>query len=247
MYNEYIYVSSGGYAVRTDNSPSPSMKYYQPHHAGESWNSSKYDSAKFKLDAAKFESTLIEVTYKEENPSTRTSKDTKNSPTPTQGEKNNHKVGFSLAKHTTSERPNSSDDEGSGFTSPKRNNGAAANAKSAANYMDNFKNMLDTEPSPQGKGPSPKQREPSAADLILLSKKQPTPGEERENAERVDALLMELFPERYDKKTKKPKAGGGKKAAAGYNKNQVRNTVKVYIYRTLLFMLNMLTLKLYLW
>ena len=203
------------------------MKYYQPHHVGESWSSSKYDSAKFKLEAAKFESNLVEVTYKEENPSTRTSKDTKNSPTPTQGEKNNHKVGFSLAKHGASEEHNSSDDEGSGFTSPKTKTGAVTNAKSAANYMDNFKNLLDSEPSPQGKGPSPKQHkhEPSAADLILLSKKQPTPGEERENAERVDALLMELFPERYDKKTKKPKAGGGKKAAAGYNKNQVSHVV----------------------
>lgn len=222
MTNNLIFINTGGYAVRTDNSPSPSMKYYQPHHVGESWNSSKYDSAKFKLEAAKFESTLVEVTYKEENPSTRTSKDTKNSPTPNQGEKNHQKVGFSLAKQATS---NDSDDEGSGFTSPKQKNGGPTvqNSKSTANYMDNFKNMLDTEPSPQGKGPSPKQQhEPSAADLILLSRKQPTPGDERENAERVDALLMELFPERYDKKSKKPKAGGGKKAAAGYNKNQVR-------------------------
>lgn len=127
-----------------------------------------------------------------------------------------HKVGFSLAKHAGE----GDSDEDHGFTSPGKNE--AKKSKPSANYMDTFKNLLDnTESSPKEKSANPAEREPSAADLILLSKKQPTAGEERENAERVDALLMELFPERYEKKKQKaPKAG--KKNNAGYSKNQVR-------------------------
>lgn len=177
--------------------------------AADQWSSGPYDI------------TISEGNGREEHPSTRTSKDTKNSPTPKPGDKssnNGHKVGFSLAKHAGEHES----DEDHGFTSPGKHE--PKKSKPAANYMDNFKNLLDhTESSPKDEGPSPV-REPTAADLILLSKKQPTAGEERENAERVDALLMELFPERYEKKKQKaPKAG--KKGNVGYSKNQVSISV----------------------
>lgn len=201
--------TTGSYAVRTDNSPSPSLNHGQGRkkHDADQWSSGPYDI------------TISEGNAKEEHPSTRTSKDTKNSPTPKIGDKhsnnNVHKVGFSLAKHVGDD----DSDEDHGFTGPDKQE--TKKSKPSANYMDNFKNLVDdTEASPKDKGSSAV-REPSAADLILLSKKQPTAGEERENAERVDALLMELFPERYEKKkAKAPKAG--KKGNAGYSKNQVR-------------------------
>lgn len=200
-------MDTGSYTVRTDNSPGPSLNFDRKAYDPDQWNSGKFEIA------------LKEGISKEDYPSTRTSQDTKNSLTPKVGDKNSHnghKVGFSLSKHAAG--GDGSDDD-SGFTGPSKN--GALKTKSSPNYMDNFKNMLDTESSPKDKGPSPV-REISAADKILImnSKKQPTAGEERENAERVDILLMELFPERYEKK--KPKQlKAGKKGNAGYSKNQV--------------------------
>lgn len=75
--------------------------------------------------------------------------------------------------------------------------------------------------------------QPNAADILL--KKKPTAESERENAERVDALLMDLFPERFQKPEAKKGKTKGKKVASlasaavssvgsgGYNKNQVRH------------------------
>jgi ribosomal protein L29 len=86
--------------------------------------------------------------------------------------------------------------------------------------MSSFKSLIETS-SPKQKSDnklaSPKSS-PNAADLLLMANKKPTAESERENAERVDALLMELFPERFEKQQqqqqKKGKGKGTKKAAA---------------------------------
>jgi hypothetical protein len=102
---------------------------------------------------------------------------------------------------------------------------SGSHSGSHSNYIQNFKALIENSSggggggsgsggggggSPGKKGPSPSKQQqqlsPNAADMHLA--KRPTAESERENAERVDALLMELFPERYEKK-KDVGAGAG--------------------------------------
>jgi hypothetical protein len=195
----------------------------------------------------------------EDNPSTRTSKDNKNSPTPIvpkAGYKSGHSLDRSTdgSEHSTEKKGKSKvasfapSNEHSQF-----GHGQGAGAGHDEDYMSAFKSLVDASPSKQGQKQfdfsegSSKKLSPkplNAADLLL--QKRPTAESERENAERVDALLFELFPERFQKQeqagkktkgkvSKKASAlalakeiaagagvGIGAGAAAGYNKNQVK-------------------------
>jgi hypothetical protein len=200
----------------------------------------------------------------EDNPSTRSSKDNKSSPTPIVP-KAGYKAGHSLdrstdgSEHSTEEKGNlkvasfAPSSEHSQF-----GHGHGAGAGHDEDYMSAFKSLIDASPSKQGQkqfdfsegSNSSKKLSPkplNAADLLL--QKRPTAESERENAERVDALLFELFPERFQKQeqvgkktkgkvSKKASAlalakeiaagagvGIGAGAAAGYNKNQVKLSV----------------------
>jgi hypothetical protein len=200
----------------------------------------------------------------EDNPSTRTSKDNKNSPTPIvpkAGYKSGHSLDRSTdgSEHSTEKKGNlkvasfAPSNEHSQFGHGR---GHGAGAGHDEDYMSAFKSLVDASPSKQGQkqfdfseGSSKKLSPKSlnAADLLL--QKRPTAESERENAERVDALLFELFPERFQKQeqvgkktkgkvSKKASAlalakeiaagagvGIGAGAAAGYNKNQVKLSV----------------------
>jgi hypothetical protein len=182
------------------------------------------------------ESMRVAVGATDENPSTNTSKDNKVSPVPVHASKSfaGQKVGFSFERNHAAQ-DGESDNEGAADKLLTR--------KSASeNYMSSFKSLIETSsPKQSAKLPSPKSS-PNAADLLLMANKKPTVESERENAERVDALLMELFPERFEKQQQQQKKGKGKGtkkataaalaaasggAAAGtgisaFNKNQVR-------------------------
>lgn len=206
------------------NSPSPSMK----------------SSSKFSYQS--YESNDIDICSPskyaagsraagEEFPSTRTSKDNKESPSFTkqkspQGGGNAHKVGFSLNDEKFTQ--NGSNDEDEGDCDITYNPNAKPRVKVDAHYIENFKAIMGTNSSLSAMPAKPSSlAEDPLGILNRQSVQKPTAEDERENAERVDALLMELFPERFEgKKGKKGKST--KKAATGgvgYSKNQVRNWV----------------------
>ena len=186
------------------NSPSPTMAS-----KAISFASFEAENARSSFQA----SSIVACTAAEENPSTRTSKDNKASPTHIG--KNNHNIHMNGVKQ-----------EKLDSDSPEQSN--PRNSSNGEDYMNGFKSLLSSSPPKNASGSklsSPVM--PNAADVILAKK--PTVESERENAERVDALLMELFPERFEKQQqgKKGKTKGTKKAAAGagaglgYSKNQV--------------------------
>ena len=184
------------------NSPSPTMAS-----KAISFASFEAENARSSFQA----SSIVACTAAEENPSTRTSKDNKASPTHIG--KNNHNIHMNGVKQ-----------EKLDSDSPEQSN--PRNSSNGEDYMNGFKSLLSSSPPKNSSGSklsSPVM--PNAADVILAKK--PTVESERENAERVDALLMELFPERFEKQQqgKKGKAKGTKKAGAGaglgYSKNQV--------------------------
>jgi hypothetical protein len=200
-------------------------------------------------------------TAAEDNPSTRTSKDNKNSPTPIVA-RAGYKTGHSLDRSTDGSE-HSIEKKGkskattfapSGNEHSQFGHGHGAGSGHDEDYMSAFKSLVDASPSKQGQKQfdfsegSSKKLSPkplNAADLLL--QKRPTAESERENAERVDALLFELFPERFQKQEQVGKKGKGKVskkasalalakeiaagagvgigAGAGYNKNQVKLSV----------------------
>lgn len=158
----------------------------------------------------------------DEFPSTRTSKDQKESPTFSKQKSprgNASKVGFSLNDEKFMDSKNTSE---AGDYDITQEANPKVRVKVDANYIENFKAMMGSSVSGLPKANQPSPLDASALDLLPTRK--PTVDDERENAERVDALLMELFPERFE--GKKGKKGKGTKkasaAAAGYSKNQVR-------------------------
>jgi hypothetical protein len=117
---------------------------------------------------------------------------------------------------------------------------SGSNSGSHSSYIQNFKALIENNSgggggSPGKKGPSPikkqQQLSPNAADLHLVKK--PTAESERENAERVDALLMELFPERYEKKKDGGTgagAGGGKGGKGTKGAKALKSKVRCYFF-----------------
>lgn len=205
----------------------------------------------------------------DENPSTRTSKDNKTSPMPVlpKALHGTQKEGSSADKGQEYDDYAYDYDQGmnvhrSGEKSLKGKAASHSQLKQqvdsgdpqsgAGDYMNAFKSMIDASPPKNGAANSSSGMNSNrdsvqslspkflnAADSILS--KRPTAESERENAERVDALLMELFPERFQKQQEQAavgkkggKAKGSKKAAAlvaataaaaagaGFNKNQVQ-------------------------
>lgn len=188
----------------------------------------------------------------DENPSTRTSKDNKTSPNPL--------VPKAALKTSSSLEQSSGDVSLSGEKKKVKLNTAAFSVPGAEktshlfegdggeNYMMAFKSLTITSPAKQTqqeetltlshtKSEQSPKGVPNIADLMLHKRSAEQPSE-RENAERVDALLMELFPERYQKQASDKKGKGtktSKKATAlalataavsagaggGYIKNQV--------------------------
>lgn len=243
----------------TTNSPSPSMKATKI--SFQSYESSEIDmvgTTKYKAEQG---------SGAEEYPSTRTSKDNKDSPTLHSKQKSprgghTNKVGFSLNDEKFAEQRNIAEE---GDYDIAQDSNPKARVKVDANYIDSFKAMMGGSASASGlfkaKLNGSVQDMSSAAGgggggagggagsastlsphggidpLGILPPKKRTAEDDRENAERVDALLMELFPERFEGKKAGKKGGKGiKKAAAGsasgggagYSKNQVSSCTSCF-------------------
>lgn len=159
----------------------------------------------------------------DENPSTRTSKDNKTSPAALMPK--------AVLKASYSLEQSSGDVSLSGEKKKLKLNAASFSVPGAEktshlfegdggeNYMVAFKSLTITSPSKeetQAHSNSTKERSPqgvpNVADL-LLHKRSAAEGSERENAERVDALLMELFPERFQKQAEQAKKGKATKTS----------------------------------